>query len=135
MKGDKLISVIAIVSTGFTQQPQISHPVTLVSDLPSSEYYYERADGTAGEHSLFFRRSGFTVIGVEMRSQSQLCFQGFFRNNRITNMTRILPPYSPASRMEVSQEGINLARYQASQRAITDEERETLLDCIHLFWR
>lgn len=136
MKSGIVSAFLALyVSTGFTEPSQISRQVTLASDLPSGEYYYEEPSSWMGEHYLFFRKSGFTVIGLEHHAHHQLCFRGFLIENRITNITRIFPPYSPASRMEVSKEGIDLNRYQTSQRAVSRKDRETLLDCIHFFWR
>ena len=130
---DKLATA-SILLIAFTENIQAQIPS--VASLPTGNYYYEQiASEASNQHHLFFRKSGFTVIGVEIRERDKmLCFRGITQENGIVNVTRLFPSYHSASN-EVIEGDFDLTNYQSSDRSVSDSEQEALRNCIHALWR
>ena len=128
-------AVASVLLIAFTECIQAQLPS--VASLPTGNYYYEQtASEVSSQHNLFFRKSGFTVIGVEIRARNEmLCFRGITKDNGIVNVTHLLPPYHSASEFESIEEEFDLTNYQSSDRFISDSEQEALRNCIHALWR
>ncbi|NEQ26964.1 MAG: hypothetical protein F6K28_49695 [Microcoleus sp. SIO2G3] len=116
-----------------------SSELTSLEDLPPGEYYYEGSYSPQmkGNQYVLLRKSGKTVVGLEVRSRSRNpCFRGFADENRIVNATRVFPPYHPDSKWEFQQgEALNMNQYHRVDQAGTTSDRETLQTCLQVFWR
>ena len=112
-----------------------AHPLSVAS-LPTGNYYYEPISAEASsKHSLFFRKSGFTIIGVEIQARNKLlCFRGIAKENEIVNVIRLFTEHSGENEF-IKGKNIDLAIYQDTNRAVSDSEQEALRNCIHALWR
>lgn len=110
---------------------------TMLKSLLTGEYYYNRLDSSrmSGNRYLFFHKIGHTVIGIDVQSLSKNpCFRGMVNQNSIINVTRIFPPYDPASKWEFLQgKALDLNHYRKIDRASTASDRAALLRCIQVF--
>ena len=126
--------LLSIVLTGELTQAKSA----MLANLPTGDYYYTKPHfETSKDRYLLFRKRGFTVIGVDMQFGSQkFCFRGVVKQNSIINVTRIFPPYDPASYWEFLQgKAVDLNSYRKIERVVTDNDRAALLTCIQVFWR
>jgi hypothetical protein len=114
-----------------------------LEELPRGEYYYEQIEavvlsngsqGTAPRSFLVLGKVGRTVVGMEAGLRSASCFKGFVQGNQIVDMTRIFPPYDPASAWNF-QTGvaIDLDDYQRVERTLSERDRNTFQTCIEFF--
>ena len=109
---------------------------------PAGTYRYTVADsGEGARRSLLFRKSGSVVIGAELmsrrgRSHTPVlgCFRGQAEGDRIIYVTKVAPPYDPASRWE-SGLVIDLAAGVSLDQPPTAAEQAALETCIQVFWR
>lgn len=138
----KSIVASVLIWLGFVAIAASTNPALseTVESLPGGNYWFEEAAASElgrSDRSVLFRKSGNTVIGFEVLPASErFCFRGVARQNRIVDITRAFPPYTPASRWEFSaDEGIDLSGYLSSDRPFTEQDREMLQTCIQMFWR
>jgi hypothetical protein len=114
-----------------------------LEELPRGEYYYERVEavilsnepqGATQPAFLILGKVGRTVVGMEVGLRSASCFKGFVQGNQIVDMTRIFPPYDPASVWNF-QPGvaIDLDDYQRVERTLSERDRHTFQTCIEFF--
>jgi hypothetical protein len=125
------ISAIELASDVLVPLSITTTPFLPLEEQSTGQYYY--ADGE--DRYLLLRKAGHTAIGVDGRRSQLLCFRGFVEGDRITNATRIFPPYAPDSRWD-ARDGtmVDLSRYQ--QVGLPDDEREEALEkCLEVFAR
>jgi len=126
------VLVFPLALGGIVQLP------TSLENLPTGQYYYENvAGGRVEQGYILLRKIGRTVVGIDGRSRTQSpCFRGFLEGDRIVDATRIYPPYHTDSRWDAHRgEMVDLGDYQRVNRAITDEQAETLITCLRIFSR
>jgi hypothetical protein len=125
------ISAIELASDILVPLSITTTPFLPLEEQSAGQYYY--LDGE--DRYLLLRKAGHTAIGVDGRRSQLLCFRGFVEGDRITNATRIFPPYAPDSRWD-SRDGtmVDLSQYQ--QVGLPDDEREEALEkCLEVFAR
>lgn len=111
----------------------ITNSLTISLDVKTLADYHYIAK-RKGLNSLLLRKNGFTVIGLEQTSAPK-CFRGIVRENKISKVTQIYPPYTPESESRyIEGEVYDLDNYRLEFK-ISNEDREALLTCINLFWR
>lgn len=125
--------ILFMALAGDPVQPQ--H--TMLRSLTSGDYYYEKINSfkMSNNRYLLFHKIGHTVIGIDVQSLFEnSCFRGMVSQNSIVNVTRIFPPYDPASKWEFLQgKAIELNHYRKIDRASTASDRAALLRCIQVF--
>ncbi|MBE9060736.1 hypothetical protein [cf. Phormidesmis sp. LEGE 11477] len=91
--------------------------------------------------TLLLRKSGSVVIGVELISRREqitvrYCFRGQAEGDRIKHITRVAPPYSPASDWE-SRQTLDLTELSLlpNETNLSLAEQTALEDCLSIFWR
>lgn len=109
----------------------------VLESLPSGEYYYEKllSSKKSINRYLLLSKRGHIVTGIDGQSLSKNpCFKGFVKQNSLVNVTRVFPPYDPASKWEfLKGEAFDLNLYRKVDRAIAASEKTALLKCIQVF--
>ncbi|EDX86608.1 hypothetical protein S7335_4313 [Synechococcus sp. PCC 7335] len=132
----KQIAVVFLMATCSAQTAAQSF-----STWPTGTYRYVSTKPDALS-TLLLRKSGSAVIGVELFNRRELpavryCFRGEAKGDRIERITRIAPPYTPASTWESGQEldltELSVLPYEMTVLSLA--EQTALEDCLSLFWR
>ncbi|MEL7072254.1 MAG: hypothetical protein AAGN15_26955 [Cyanobacteria bacterium J06581_3] len=121
----------------------VSQPIQnldlILSELPDGEHYYAKSTSheLTGDHSLFFKKWGRIVVGVDTTSALRMtCFKGFIEEDSIVNATRVLPPYTPSAEWTYQPgEMIDLGDYDRRIEAIAATDRTSLNTCLEVFAR
>lgn len=116
-------------------------------DLPDGEHYFVAARSNeltsnelTSDRTLFLRKWGRIVVGVDTISSQATCFKGFVEENAIVGATRVLPPYTPNAEWTYqSGKMIDLGGYDRQIEAIaatdTATDRTALDTCLEVFSR
>ncbi|MGD1898516.1 MAG: hypothetical protein ACFB16_16360 [Phormidesmis sp.] len=113
------------------------------ADWPPGTYRYTATTADATPHDWILRKSGSAVVGIELLTRQRRtavlhCFRGQAEGDRITNITQVSPPYSPASEWvsgrTLDLSTLSLAEAQA-ESALSPAEQAALSSCLQLFWR
>lgn len=133
----KQIAVVFLMATCSAQtavQPFAARPTG------TYRYVSNERDGLA---TLLLRKSGSAVIGVELFNRRELpvvryCFRGQAKGDRIEHITRVAPPYTPASIWESGHE-LDLTELgvlpNEEMNVLSLAEQTALENCLSLFWR
>ncbi|NJL86169.1 MAG: hypothetical protein HC886_09600 [Leptolyngbyaceae cyanobacterium SM1_1_3] len=111
------------------------------ANLPTGTYRYTTPDSGRLFRTMLLRKSGSAVIGVELvgdRASTDVmalsCFRGQAQGDRLIYVTRVQPPYDPASEWQSGQE-LELAAGVSRDTSLAPAEQTALETCIQLFWR
>jgi hypothetical protein len=126
-----VVSGLEIASESFIPVSLTSSPFLPLAEQSSGQYYYHDTDNGY----ILLRKAGQGVMGVDGRRSQLLCFRGLLEGDRITNATRVFPPYAPDSQWQV-RDGtmVDLSQYQQVGQA-DDGQKEALKKCLEVFSR